>query len=138
MERLIDLSGKKAIVTGGSRGVGRATALMLAKAGASVGIGFHSREKEAEEVAEACRGLGVEAWTQGGDLADPAEVEALFERGDREFDGLDIFIGNHGIWPPTDAAVETQRTSRPRIDALCLPSLILASVTCISCVRRAI
>ena len=105
MGRLIDLTGKTAIVTGGSRGVGRATALMLARAGASVGIGFRSRESEAEEVAEACRAHGVQAWTHGGDLADSDAVEALFDRADGEFDGLDIFVGNHGIWPLADTPV---------------------------------
>ena len=105
MTALIDLTGKNAIVTGGSRGVGRATALMLARAGASVGIAYRSRDADALEVVEACRALDVHAWAQSGDLSDPAEVEALFERGDAEFDSLDIFVGNHGIWPPADAAV---------------------------------
>ncbi|MDQ3605411.1 MAG: SDR family NAD(P)-dependent oxidoreductase, partial [Gemmatimonadota bacterium] len=47
---LLDLRGKRALVTGGSRGVGRATALLLARCGADVGIGYHSRHSEAEEV----------------------------------------------------------------------------------------
>lgn len=105
MEPLIDLRGKGAIVTGGSRGVGRATALMLARAGASVGIAYRSREIEAREVVEACRSLGVHAWSHAGDLGDPTQVEALFVRGDEELGGLDIFVGNHGIWPPLDAAI---------------------------------
>ena len=105
MEPLIDLRGKGAIVTGGSRGVGRATALMLARAGASVGIAYRSREIEAREVVEACRSLGVHAWSHAGDLGDPTQVEALFARGDEELDGLDIFVGNHGVWPPLDTAI---------------------------------
>ena len=102
---MIDLSGKNAVVTGGSRGVGRATALMLAQAGASVGIGFRSRSDEADAVVEACRAFGVDAWAQQGDLARREDVEALFARADQEFDGLDIFVGNHGIWPPDDVAL---------------------------------
>ncbi len=105
MSGLIDLRGKNAIVTGGSRGVGRATALLLARAGASVGVGYRNRAEEAEEVVEECRGLGVHAWSEGGDLSRPQDAEALFSRGDREFEGLDIFVGNHGIWPPVDAAI---------------------------------
>lgn len=105
MEPLIDLRGKSAIVTGGSRGVGRATALMLARAGASVGIAYRSRESEAREVVEACLSLGVHAWSHGGDLGDPTQAEALFVRGDEELGGLDIFVGNHGIWPPLDTAI---------------------------------
>ena len=112
MSPLIDLRGKNAIVTGGSRGVGRATALLLAEAGASVGIGYHSRRDEAEAVASECRAHGVRAWTEGGDLASPDEVEALFARGDREFDGLDIFVGNHGIWPPEDTPISEMSDDR--------------------------
>jgi 3-oxoacyl-[acyl-carrier protein] reductase len=112
MSPLIDLRGKNAIVTGGSRGVGRATALLLAEAGASVGVGYHSRRDEAEEVASDCRAHGVHAWAEGGDLASADEVEALFARGDREFDGLDIFVGNHGIWPPEDTPISEMSDDR--------------------------
>jgi 3-oxoacyl-[acyl-carrier protein] reductase len=102
---LIDLTGKKAVVTGGSRGVGKATALMLAHAGASVGIGYRSRRGEAEEVVSKLCAMGVHAWAQAGDLTDAGDVEALFERADQEFEGLDIFVGNHGIWPVEDVAI---------------------------------
>lgn len=102
MSGLIDLTGKNAIVTGGSRGVGRATALLLAKAGANVGISYLSRREEAEEVVEAIRAIGRGAWAEGGDLSVVANVERLFATADREFDGLDIFVGNHGVWPSDD------------------------------------
>lgn len=102
---MIDLEGRTAVVTGGSRGVGAATALMLAEAGASVGIGYRSRQDDAEHVVEQCRGFGVHAWSQAGDLARPDDAEALFTRADDEFEGLDIFVGNHGIWPPEDVAL---------------------------------
>jgi len=105
MNDLIDLSGKNAIVTGGSRGVGRATALLLARAGANVGIGYRTREAEAEAVVEELRGHGVHAWAQAGDLGRPEDVEALFMRADDAFDGLDIFVANHGIWPVDDVAL---------------------------------
>jgi len=98
----IDLSGKNALVTGGSRGVGRATALLLAEAGASVGIGYRSRRDAAEGVVDECRALGARAWAHPGDLGSSEEADALLARADDEFDGLDIFVGNHGIWPPTD------------------------------------
>lgn len=114
MSELIDLAGKNAIVTGASRGVGRATALMLARAGASVGIGYRSRSDDADRVAEECRALGVHAWVERGDLAKPEDAEALFERGDEEFDGLDIFVGNHGVWPPADVPVSEMSTDRWR------------------------
>lgn len=105
MNGLIDLSGKTAIVTGGSRGVGRSTALLLAQAGAAVGIGYRNRKEDADAVVAEMRALGVEAWAEAGDLSRPEDVEALFERGDRDFEGLDIFVGNHGIWPPVDTPI---------------------------------
>ena len=105
MERLIDLRGKNAIVTGGSRGVGSSVARQLARAGTNVGIGYHSRSDDAASVVAECREIGVQAWAQSGDLADPSEAERLFERGDVEFEGLDIFVGNHGIWPPQDQPI---------------------------------
>ena len=112
MHELIDLEGKNAIVTGGSRGLGRATALLLARAGASVGIGYRSREEEAGEVVEACRELGVDAWAAAGDLSRREDVDALFQRAGEEFDGLDIFVGNHGIWPPEDVPVSAMTEER--------------------------
>jgi 3-oxoacyl-[acyl-carrier protein] reductase len=100
MRNLLDFSGKTAIVTGGSRGVGRATAILLAQAGASVGIGFRSRAEDAAETVGVLKGLGVEAWAEAGDLGDPEDARRLFQRADKEWDGLDFFVGNAGIWPP--------------------------------------
>ena len=105
MSGLIDLTGKNAVVTGGSRGVGRATALLLAQAGASVGIGYRSREAEAHETVRELKALGVHAWAEAGDLAVTEDAERLFQRADEEFDGLDIFVGNAGIWPPDDIPI---------------------------------
>ena len=98
----LGLEGKRALVTGGSRGVGRATAELLARWGAHVGISYRSRADEARRVVEGVRGLGVRGWAEGGDLADRRAVDRLFARVDEEFDGLDIFVGNAGIWPVAD------------------------------------
>jgi 3-oxoacyl-[acyl-carrier protein] reductase len=99
-ERLIDLKGKRAVVTGGSRGIGAATAVMLAHAGADVGISYRTREKEALSVAADIKRAGVSSWIVAADLGDRDEVAALFEACDREFGWLDIFVANAGIWPP--------------------------------------
>jgi 3-oxoacyl-[acyl-carrier protein] reductase len=96
----IDLLGKRAVVTGGSRGVGRAVARMLAAAGAQVGIAYHSRHDAAEAVVRELEAEGVSAWRHAGDLAQPREAERLLNRALDEFGGLDIFVGNAGIWPP--------------------------------------
>ena len=105
MNDLVDLTGKNAVVTGGSRGVGRATAVLLARAGAAVGIGYRSRASDAEAAVEACRAEGPRAWAEAADLARPEGAEALFARADREFDGLDVVVANAGIWPPEDVPV---------------------------------
>jgi 3-oxoacyl-[acyl-carrier protein] reductase len=124
MNDLMDLSGKNAVVTGGSRGVGRATAVLLARAGASVGIGYRSRSDEAHETVGALHDLGVHAWAEAGDLADSGDARRLFRRADEEFDGLDLFVGNAGIWPPENIPVSEmtdshwQKTIQANLDSI--------------------
>jgi 3-oxoacyl-[acyl-carrier protein] reductase len=99
---MIALHGRTALVTGGSRGIGRAVVLMLAHAGADVAIGYRSRAAEAEAVAAEARALGRRAVTVGGDLADPLASERMAARVADAFGRLDIFVANAGIWPPED------------------------------------
>ncbi len=120
----IDLEGKRALVTGGSRGVGAATARMLARAGADVGISYRSRHEEAEAVVAELQAMGSSAWCEAGDLTDPAGVEALFGRADRELGGLDILVANAGVWPVEDAPIadmsdaQWRRTMGVNLDAV--------------------
>ncbi len=120
----IDLRGKRALVTGGSRGVGRATAQLLARAGADVGISYLARHAVADEAVAELRSLGVRAWAHAGDLAEPAAVDRLFERVRSEFEELDIFVGNAGIWPPEDVPIarmtdeQWRRTIATNLDAI--------------------
>lgn len=97
---MIDLRGKTVLVTGASRGIGRAAALLLARAGADVALTCHRRQAEADAVAREIRGLGRKAWTAAGDLGDAATVERVFEGAVRALGPLDCFVGNAGIWPP--------------------------------------
>ena len=99
---MISLRGKRALVTGGSRGIGAATALLLAECGADVGIGFRSRQAEATDVVQQLAGRGVRAFAHSADLSSLDGVTSLFDRAVREFGGLDIFVGNAGIWPHDD------------------------------------
>lgn len=108
----LQLAGKRVLVTGGSRGVGAAAVRLLAQAGADVGISYHNRADEARAVVQEARGMGVRSWAEGGDLSDRRVVDALFERVDAEFGGLDIFIGNAGIWPVADIAVAEMEDER--------------------------
>ena len=102
---MIDLKGKRALVTGGSRGIGAATALLLAECGADVGIGYRNREKDAEEVVHRIASFGVRGFAHASDLSAPGGTESLFARAARELGGLDIFVGNAGIWPFADVPV---------------------------------
>lgn len=101
----LGLTGKRAVVSGASRGVGRATALMLARAGCDVGVGFIARESEANAVADEVRRTGRRAYAQSGDISTPWGAELLFERALVEFGGIDIFVGNAGIWVPDDVSI---------------------------------
>jgi 3-oxoacyl-[acyl-carrier protein] reductase len=101
----INLLGRRAVVTGGSRGIGRAVARMLGAAGARVGIAYHTRHDDASAVVRELEQSGVPAWSQAVDLTQPREAERLFRRAHDEFGGLDIFVGNAGVWPPDHVPV---------------------------------
>ena len=96
---MISLAGKRILVTGGSRGIGRATALLCAKAGADVGITYHTRRADAEAVARAIRAMGRRTYVGGGDHADASRVSQVFAEVHAAFGGLDGFVANHGVWP---------------------------------------
>ena len=102
---MIDLRGKRALVTGGSRGIGAAVARMLAKAGADVGIAYRSRKADAESLVSELQALGVRSFAQSGDLSTRSTNEAFVRRGVETFDGVDIFVGNSGVWPPNPLEV---------------------------------
>ncbi len=90
-----NLNGKVGIVTGGGTGIGRASALAMAKAGAAVVIGNRDATK-AEEVVQLIRQTGGRAVFQKTDVSNAADVKALVERAVREFGRLDIALNNAG------------------------------------------
>jgi 3-oxoacyl-[acyl-carrier protein] reductase len=91
------LQGKVALVTGASRGIGRACAVALAEAGAAVAVGYSANPQAAEEVAGLIRSAGVGSVTLGSDLADPAAAALLVERTVAELGSVDIVVNNAGI-----------------------------------------
>lgn len=101
MRRLL---GKVAVVTGGSRGIGRAIAERLAGDGAAVVIGYQARDAAANAVEEACRAVGGEALAVRADLTQLAGVGSLFERTGERFGRLDILVNNAGTVAATPFA----------------------------------
>jgi 3-oxoacyl-[acyl-carrier protein] reductase len=111
---MIDLRGRTAVVTGGSRGIGRATALLLARAGADVAVTYRSRRAEAEQVVREMVTLGRRALAVGGDLADPATSDRLASEVSRAFGRLDCFVANAGIWPSDEVPLHRMTEARWR------------------------
>ncbi len=93
----MDLSGKVALVTGASRGIGRATALALAREGADVIVNYIRSRAAAIEVKETIEGRGRRAIAVQADVSIPTEVEGLFREIDRHFGRLDILVNNAAI-----------------------------------------
>ena len=103
---MIDLTGKRAVVTGGSRGIGGATSRLLAQCGAHVALSYRSRSGEAEAMAASLAAMGVQSLAGSVELSDVASVDAFFARVEREWGGVDIFVGNAGIWPVEEVPVD--------------------------------
>lgn len=92
------LAGKTAIVTGASRGVGRATAIRLAQAGADVVVNYLSRAERAAEVVEKCREYGVEAFAVQGDVSEWQAAHNIAAETVKKFGKIDLLVLNAGIW----------------------------------------
>jgi NAD(P)-dependent dehydrogenase (short-subunit alcohol dehydrogenase family) len=89
----------RALVTGASRGIGRATALRLADDGFDVAIHFQKRSSEAESLAREIRTRGREAWTVPADLGERADVQTLAQRVSDRWGVLDVLVNNAGVYP---------------------------------------
>ncbi len=121
---MIDLSGKRAFVTGGGRGIGRATALLLARAGASVAVGYRSRKADAEETVRAVGQMGGRAVGVAGDLGQRDVAEQAVGAAAQALGGLDLLIVNHGVWPPDAVPLaklsdtQWEQTRRANLDSV--------------------
>ena len=91
------LKGRRALVTGGNRGIGRAIALQLAEAGADIMINFVGSEAEAEATAAECRAFGVQAACCYADISKEEDVTKLFAEMVQQLGGVDILVNNAGI-----------------------------------------
>jgi 3-oxoacyl-[acyl-carrier protein] reductase len=95
---MIDLNGKTALITGGSRGIGRATALLFAKAGADVAITYQRQEKAALEVKDVVQSLGRLCLAEKAEISNETEVKRAVGEVIRTWGRVDILVNNAGIW----------------------------------------
>lgn len=118
------LAGKKALITGGSRGIGGATALLFAEHGTHVAIGYRARKDAADSLVAKARAAGVDAHAIAADISTRSGAEELVAEAARQLDGIDYFVGNSGIWNATDVALQDmseeqwQRTMRENVDSM--------------------
>lgn len=94
VDKMKRFEGKRALVTGGSRGIGRAISLGLASEGADVAINYIKDEQKAAETAAEIEALGRKAVAIQADISDPAGIKELFKRVREAFGGLDLFVSN--------------------------------------------
>jgi 3-oxoacyl-[acyl-carrier protein] reductase len=100
----LSLSGKIALISGGSRGIGAATVRMFAAAGAKVVFSYRSARAQAEALAKEC-GADV-CHPIASDLNNPEAARALVAETVRHFGQLDILVANHGVWPEQDVPID--------------------------------
>jgi 3-oxoacyl-[acyl-carrier protein] reductase len=131
---IFSLKGKRAVVTGGTRGIGGACAELLADCGADVCVGYRSRSAEAEKMVAALTSRGVRAVAHAGDLSSATGADGLIAAAVAAFGGLDILIHSAGIWPAEDVPVHElsderwHRTMRENVDAMFFVSRAAARV----------
>ncbi len=94
---MIDLTGRSAVITGGSRGIGRAIVLRLATQGADITFSYKGNTAAAEETVAAVEALGRRAIAHQGDVTDPAAAEALVKTALEAYGKVDILVNNAGV-----------------------------------------
>jgi 3-oxoacyl-[acyl-carrier protein] reductase len=94
---MLQLKGKTAVVTGGSRGIGKAIAITLAKLGAGVAVNYARSSKAAEETVQEIKALGGEAVSFAADVSDAGQAAELIERSAAHFGSVDMLINSAGI-----------------------------------------
>ena len=112
---MITLRGRRALITGGTRGIGAATALLLAECGADVVVGYRSRAGDAERMVQRLRAIGVRASAHGSDIATAEGAESLVAHTLDTLGGLDLFIGNAGIWLPDEVPLASMDDAQWRL-----------------------
>lgn len=111
-ETLFALAGRRALVTGGSRGIGAAAARLLARMGADVAITYRARAADAEAVVREVSSMGRRGMALVVSLSDRRAVDEAVRRVVAAWGGLDLFVGNAGIWPAEEVALRDMPDER--------------------------
>ena len=131
---MFSLKGKRAVVTGGSRGIGGACSELLAECGADVCVGYRARKADADAMVATLKAKGVRATAHASDLGSAEGAESLIAAAVQAFGGVDILIHSAGIWPVEDVPVQSlseerwRRTMRENVDAMFFVSRAAARV----------
>jgi pteridine reductase len=120
------LKGKRALVTGGARRLGRAIAIELARAGADVAVHYHQSAAEAADTVAELRAAGVIAGAAQGDLADPQACERVVDEAAALLGGLDLLVNSAGIWGPTPVGAATAERWDALVDTNVRSAFLLA------------
>ena len=112
----ISLSGQAAIVTGGSRGLGRAIALLFAQAGANIVVNYVKNKTAAEELKQKAKKYSAEVLIEQGNIANYTDCKRIVENTLRTFNKVDILVNNAGIWEPGDIGEITPESWQRVID----------------------
>jgi pteridine reductase len=133
---MMDLHGSVALVTGGAHRLGRAIALALGQAGASIVVHYNRSAEQARVVLEELEALGVQAMVVAGDLAYVAEVERVVDIAVTRWGRLDLLVNNAGIWGSTPIGTVTEERWSQLIDTN-LRSAFFAAQRAASALRAA-
>ena len=113
---MISLKDRVIVITGGSRGIGKAAAILMARAGADIVFDFRRDQRAAEEVLTAIRQSGRRGIAVQGNIADDAHCKELIDRAVREFGKVDVLVNNAGIWTYGPIDEMTEEVWRETID----------------------
>jgi 3-oxoacyl-[acyl-carrier protein] reductase len=107
---MIYLDGKKALITGGSRGIGRATAILFAKAGCDVAINYINQKEAAEKVREEIDKVGQECLVFRADISKKNDINSMIEGIMQKWGRIDILVNNAGIWTYGEMGKMSEKT----------------------------
>lgn len=133
---MFDLSGKNALVTGSSRGIGRAIALAFAAQGANVAVHFHAHEEAANEVVSQIENMGRSTLALRAEMRQPEELQALWRDAEAGLGPIDILVNNAGLVKNSFLAMTPESTWDEVLDVNLKAAFLLSKLAARSFARR--